>query len=673
MKSVAVLFVLFIISNSLYAQTDRIEKEIENSLETFEPEEDESSFLQLADDLEGLTLKKIKINVASQKDLERIPQLDIFQIHNLLEYRRKTGFILSPFELIAVKGFNQKKIEEILPLLDFGLKPEKFQFPNRKTIGFSRHDLIIRDKYNIQKRLGFQLDSSGYLGHPHSIMTRYKFNFRGKIGAAIHLQQDAGEPFQTSSKKVNIDFASYNLFLKDYRFIHTLVVGDFNFEFGQGLNLWSGIGFGKSPNVSQIQRFSRGIIPYSGGEENNFFRGFASDLSFGKIHFLSFYSKRKLDANLEENEAGQFQISSFQNSGLHRTSNEISDQNSVELELVNASLIYRANYFSFGINQGFYLLDKPIKPKKQLYQKFNLQQSKWQSTSITSKFHMKNISLFGELSSLEHSSFAGIIGLQLKANEGLFISILHRNFAKEYQSFYSSPFAEKGSSGEKGYYFGLDWAIDPTFHLKSYVDFYHFPWSTFQSDLPSFGHELMNQLDINLSKNFDLYLRFRFRQRMEDSNNEETLVRQLRVRKNSFRIQLNYQINENLSFKNRLEISGNSDVFKRGFLAYQDFKYRFPKIPLQLFLRYSIFDVSDFENRIYSYENDLSQSFSVPANYGNGQRYYLLLKWKIQKNIGFEIKYAKTIFNDKNEIGSGLNFIEGNELSELKLQLKFKL
>lgn len=673
MKNLVFIIPIILFSNSLFSQVDPIENEIENKLENYEPEDDESELLQFADDLEDLKSQKIKINSASQQDLERLTQLNIFQIHNLMEYRRKTGYILSSYELLAVKGFDQDKIEDILPYLDFSLKPEKFQFPNPQTIKFSRNDFIFRDKFNLQKRKGFQLDSGGYLGMPHSIMIRYKFNFRGKIGAAIHLQQDAGEAYKTPSKKINIDFASFNVFLKDYRFINSLVIGDFNFEFGQGLNIWNGIGFGKSSNVGQIQRFPRGIIPYSGGEENRFFRGIASNIKIGKIDFINFYSKRKLDANLEEREDGQFQITSFQNSGLHRTENELMDQNSVELELINTSILYKANYFSLGFNQGFYYLDHPIKPKERPYQKFDLQNKNWQSTSLSAKYHMKNLSLFGEFSSLDYKTFAGIIGLQIKADEALVISVLHRNLAKDYQSFYSAPFAEKGSSGERGYYIGWDWTLGPILNWKSYVDFYQFSWSTFQSDFPSRGQDLMSQLDINLSKKFNLYLRFRYRKRQEDFNTDEIILNQIETRKINFRIQLNYLVSERVSLKNRLEISQNSSDIKRGFLAYQDFKYRFAKLPIQLVFRYSVFDIKDFENRIYSYENDLSQSFSVPANYGNGQRYYLLLKWKIRKNLGFEIKYAKTIFRDRNEISSGLNTVDGNELSELKMQFKLKL
>lgn len=673
MNKICFLLILFSGCNMARAQLDPLQNEIENSLETFEPEEDENSLLQLADDLENLQNQKIKINIATPKDLEQIPQLDIFQIHNLLEYRRKTGYLLSAFELRAVKGFDQEKIEDILPFLDFSLEPEQFHFPNRKTIKYSRNELIIRDKFNLQNRKGFEVDSGGYLGNPHSFMARYKFNFMQKIGAAIHLQQDAGEPILNSSKVPGIDFTSFTFFVKDLHFVNTLVIGDFNYEFGQGLNLWSGIGFGKSPNVSQIQRFSRGIIPYSGGEENRFFRGVASDFKLGNFRFLSFYSKRKLDANLEENENGDFEISSFPSSGLHRTEKEMENKNAADLEVFNGSLLYRGNQYSLGINHGFYFLNHPIQTKDRLYQKFDLQAQKWQSSSFSGKFQIKNFSLFTEISALDFSSYAGLLGLQIKPDDALKISILHRNFNKQYQAFYSAPFAEKGSSGEKGYYFGLDWTFNAIFNWQSYFDFYQFTWSTFQSDFPSSGQDLMNQLEIKLSSNFNMYLRFRHRTRDENQNSDAAFVTNIRQSKSNFRIQLNYQVNESMDINNRLEISQNSEDKNRGIFAYQDFKYTFPKRRLQLVIRYSIFDISDFENRIYSYENDLSQSFSVPANYGKGRRYYILLKWKIKDNWAFEIKFAKTIFSDRNEISSGLNLIEGNEISELKTQLKIRL
>lgn len=671
MKRAAILFLLFLLSNILAAQ-DPLEKEIANSLESFETESDENSLLQLADDMELLKSQKININRASMRDLERIPQLDIFQIHNLLEYRRKTGYILSHYELMAVKGFSKDKILEILPLLDFSLKKKNFKLPTKKNIKYSKNEVLIRHKYTLQQRQGFKNLENGFLGDPNSLMLRYKFNFQGKLGAAFHLQKDAGEAFHLPDKKINIDFASYHIFLKDFRFLHSLVIGDFNFEFGQGLALWSGIGFGKSSNVSQIQKFARGIIPYSGGEENRFFRGVATELNLGKIEGSIFFSRRSLDANLEENELGQKEISSFQNSGLHRTTNEILDQNSIQMNILNGSLMYRGNLFSLGINQGFYSTSHHIQEKQNLYQLYNIKGDKWASSSIHANFRHKHLSLFSEISALNYSAFAAVAGLKIKNSEALQFSLLFRNFSKEYQSHFSAPFAEKASSGEKGYYFGIDWIINPLFQWKSYLDYYHFTWPTFQSEFISRGRDYLNQLEFIPSSNFTVYIRFRFRIRDEDRDLEQNFNSSKTIMRKNWRLQLNYSYSESLRLKNRIEISQHNEGSQNGFLVYQDFIFRSIKLPLSYSFRFSVFDISDFENRIYAYENDLSQSFSIPANYGKGQRYYLVIKWKVKKKLSLELKYSNTTFSDRTAISTGLNQIEGNRISELKAQLKYK-
>ena len=44
----------------------------------------------------------------------------------------------------------------------------------------------------------------------------------------------------------------------------------------------------------------------------------------------------------------------------------------------------------------------------------------------------------------------------------------------------------------------------------------------------------------------------------------------------------------------------------------------------RIYLRWTSYSSSDFEHRLYVYENDLLYTFSVPAFHGKGQRMYLM-------------------------------------------------
>ena len=104
----------------------------------------------------------------------------------------------------------------------------------------------------------------------------------------------------------------------------------------------------------------------------------------------------------------------------------------------------------------------------------------------------------------------------------------------------------------------------------------------------------------------------------------------------------------------------------------QDISYNFKKIPIETDVRYQIFDIQTYENRIYNYENDILYDFSIPAVYGVGTRYYLNIKWQTTEKLSLWFRFAQTVYGDKREtIGSGGELIMGNRTSDVKLMLAY--
>ena len=77
-------------------------------------------------------------------------------------------------------------------------------------------------------------------------------------------------------------------------------------------------------------------------------------------------------------------------------------------------------------------------------------------------------------------------------------------------------------------------------------------------------------------------------------------------------------------------------------LLLQDFNYKFKIIPLSFWFRYCIFNTDDWDSRIYTYENDLLNNFSIPAMSGTGSRCYLMVEWSFGKLVDLRIKFAIT-------------------------------
>ncbi|MFT3752218.1 MAG: hypothetical protein QM800_04855 [Paludibacter sp.] len=121
-----------------------------------------------------------------------------------------------------------------------------------------------------------------------------------------------------------------------------------------------------------------------------------------------------------------------------------------------------------------------------------------------------------------------------------------------------------------------------------------------------------------------------------------------------------------------LSRKGDAD-WTYGVIASQDVSYAFQTIPLKIDFRYQFFDAVDYENRFYSYEKDVLYAFSIPMYFGLGTRYYLNLKYELNRNLSFWFKMAQTIYaDDRESLSSGNETIQGNRKTDVRLLLKWE-
>jgi len=117
------------------------------------------------------------------------------------------------------------------------------------------------------------------------------------------------------------------------------------------------------------------------------------------------------------------------------------------------------------------------------------------------------------------------------------------------------------------------------------------------------------------------------------------------------------------------ELEGSNP--EKGFLSFLDFLYRPLLKPYSGILRLQYFETGGYDTRIYAYENDGLYGYSIPAFYDKGYRYYLTVNYNMTKKFSAWLRWAQTIYRDKDRIGSGLDEIRGNRRSEIKLQLRY--
>ena len=121
---------------------------------------------------------------------------------------------------------------------------------------------------------------------------------------------------------------------------------------------------------------------------------------------------------------------------------------------------------------------------------------------------------------------------------------------------------------------------------------------------------------------------------------------------------------------NRNEVDGKFD----GFMFYQDVLFKPREFPLSFTTRFALFDTDGYRIRFYAYENDLLYSFSIPAYYHKGSRFYLNLRYRPKnfRNLTLEARFAQTYLSNQETFGSALEKIEGQTRSEVKAQIKYQ-
>ncbi len=673
MKRKLCIVLLILVGAATSAQTPSrsLEYEIESLAQG--NEENETDLLQLAEQLELLKDNPVQVNFARQEDLQKLPYLNIFQVHNLLEYRNQTGPIYSPFELMAVKGFDRETIEKILPFLDFSSQQTVPDLRVKNIRLYSRHNLIYRAAIPFQLRDGFK--ENAYQGNPQSHYFRWRSTYRDLLSFNLTAQQDAGEPFGGST---GVDFLSGHLALENYGRLKSLIIGDYQAEFGQGLALWSGLTFGKSAEPVEIKRYARGFRPFTGAEENRFFRGIASTYQLWKgLDMSAFYSSNRIDANVSalDTLTQSSIVSSLQTTGLHRTENEIADKNSNTLQTMGANFSYKGEQFSIGGTVVNYQLESPLEQSTRLYQKFRFSGSDLTQYSLDFNYLYKDLNLFGEAALSDNLGWAGSIGLQSHPTDALYLTVLYRQFEKEYQFLYNAPFAESGNYGERGTYLGFQWLMNRTFQLRSYVDIYSFDWLRFRVDAPSKGRDILVQLDASFSRRFNTYLRIRNEVQEINTPGETVNPALTQQERSSVRLHASYQVTEQLKMASRIELSfyDIKGQHEKGLIIFQDLRYHLTRKPVVFSLRYALIDTESFNTRIYAYENDLTYAFSIPPYFGRSARFYLLVDWELNQRLTIQARYAITRFSDRSEISSGLNRIDGNVQSGISTQLIWRL
>ncbi|MGE5107059.1 MAG: helix-hairpin-helix domain-containing protein [Sphingobacteriales bacterium] len=659
-------------------ETTTTEQQLENQAEADESETEDDTYLQL---LSNFKRNPLNLNQADENDLKELHFLTALQIKNFTRYRNAFGALVSIYELQAIPTWDVETIQKIIPFVTVhpvvNLKEEL-----GKRFSEGNHSLLLRETYVAEKSRGFkQKDSANatsfYPGSRDKAFFRYKYVYKNLLQYGIAGEKDAGEQFFKGNQKKGFDFYSAHLFARNFGVIKALALGDFTVNLGQGLIQWQSLAFKKSPDALNIKRQATVLRPYNSAGEINFHRGVGITLQIKNWEATVFGSYRKLDANMVlDTLTNEDFISSFLTSGYHRTNSEVADHGIEKQLAFGGNITYRENTWHLSANTIQYKFDLPVNKSDQAYNAFALSGNRWANYSVDYSYTRRNVHFYGETALDYKNNHATTNGLLVSMDARADLALLYRNISKGYQAINANAFTESTfPTNEKGLYAGVTLRPVSTIRIDAYADIYSFPFLKFRVDAPSTGRDYLIQLYYKPNKQVEMYMRYRTEAKQQNYNPDDLTTTPIPfIPRQDWRAQFSYKVSQQITLRNRVEVlwyDKKGPQSEQGFLTFFDVVYNPPMKPLSATMRLQYFETDGFSSRIYAYENDVLYSFSIPAYYDKGWRYYFNASYSFNKKLQCWLRLAQVIYKNKYIIGSGLDDITGNHKTEIKAQLMY--
>lgn len=659
---------------------DLLERWIENNEATID-------YTDLQEQLEYYYNTKLDLNNCSSKELMSLVFLTPRQAEAIIKHRLKFGDFMSVFELQVIPEIDEQTLYYLKYFVSVNVDWKQDQTPFLQMLRKGKNELILLHENDFQKKMGYNTEElkaankQYYMGSPYRYVARYRFNYGNRLSMGFNGEKDMGEQFFQGAQAYGFDFNSFHFVLKNTGKIKALAIGDYQANFGQGLTFGSGLAARKSAYVMNLRRYYDNIRPYRSLNENEFMRGAALSYQVNKKLFITgFVSHKYINTSYRNSDSNQVSngdgFSSIVLTGYHRTPNEILNKQNVMQTIMGANVQLSLEKFQLGFTAVNANYDKAFTPGSAPYQKYYFSGTQLSNVGVDYSTQLGSVHLFGETSLSSNGGWATTNTAQLPLDAKLDFCMMYRNFSKDYQSIFNNPFAENNNgSNEEAIYTAMVYRHSKSIQVSAYLDVYRSPWLRYLVDAPSKGIDFLTELQYNPNKIFQSYLRYKHE---EKEKNQSVNVSKLDVivpqTRDLLRLHLQYKVGTHFNFKSRLEhcmFYAEGIGQKSGTLIYQDFQYKPMFNPLDITCRLAMFDIEDFNARVFAVESDVLYQYSVPLYQNSGVRYYILLHYNLSKHFDIWLRYAKTTYSNVNSIGTGLEQIQGNESSDMKVQMRW--
>ncbi len=601
----------------------------------------EVDYEQLQTDLYTLHESPIDLNNTSDEELTQLYFLSPQQIDAILAYAYRHPFE-SLYELRLIPELADYEIRDLLPFVYINRAALNSEAINtdalyaKEIFAKAHHELLTRiDARNIEAYEGTD---------PIYTQFRYRFDFRRRVTFGVQLRRPAGGFAR------DLQYGAY-LQLNDITpHLHTLVAGNFQASFGQGLVLAPVFHAGKSMYVTSVGQQREGLRYYSSVDGEGL-HGAGATLRWEwnkttRLDVSALYSMRRANDSTWHHLLGTNLTLRHKKLQVELTAIENLWSDSIH-PYTNAK--YNRHYFrgrnqavigaSFRYNHGWFDMFGEIATAQ------NHQITNDQSPITKS-----------------HWGFGTIIGSRFYPTNGISLLALYRYYSPYFDNALGYAFSETSRLGdENGGYLGFDITRLRNWRFIGYGDIFYF--SGYKYGLGdatrTLGYDAMAEIQYHHSTISSFseaahsvipqwFLSLRFRARAKKKGTSTYSARAIfDWQRNGWSLRTTLDAN----LTNQKSTITNQQSIPYGISIAQDIAYNFQlstfNFPLSLRLRLQGFDAREWANRIYTYEHDVLYAYSIPAVYGLGGRAYLCLRWQIIPQLALYFRASETVYARK--------------------------
>lgn len=639
----------------------------EENLEQLAAEAESTDWEDELEELSRRMKQKLNLNTATREELEQFPFLSEEQVENLLAYVHVHGAMQTLYELQLVETMDKETIGRLLPFVCVRPLEEETRYPSLKNIlKYGRHEATARFDLPFYTRKGYEKD---YLGPSMYHSLRYSFRYGDRLQVGVTGEKDAGEPFFALHDRQGYDYYSFYLLLKGWGRLETLAVGNYRVSFGQGLVLGNGFGLGKTFSLATAEYRTEGFRKHSSSDEYNYFRGVGGTVRLvSRWRVSAFYSHRNLDGVVEDGE-----ITSIYKTGLHRTAKEAAKRHAFVMQAAGGNVAYEGTHLKVGATGLYYFFDRPYEPDLREYARYNLRGNRFYNVGVDYAYRLGRFAWVGEAAKGKQG-YAFLNQLRYQAGGQYKVMLIHRYYSHDYWGMFAHSFGESSAlQNENGWYLAGEASPFARWRFFASVDLFSFPWWKYRISKPSQGVDGLFQVTFTPNRRWSMYTNYRLKRKERDvtGSGGETI---LPTRHHKVRYRLNYT--QGL-WSLRTTADYNRFVqaplqYSQGWQVTQMCGVQLPSFPLAATLQGTYFHTDDYDSRVYAYEKGLLYTFYTPSFYGRGFRFSAHLRYDFRDWLMLIAKFGQTLYQDREEIGSGNDLIRGNKKSDLQVQVRLK-